>query len=272
MNQVRAQGKIRWFGGALVICTVAILTFANPSRGADAPKNLIPNGDFSLGGGDFPEGGWHTEAWLNEPDKFQSHRIVPPNGGGPVQLEVVALKEDDARWQVPITLAPGWYEISADARAEDIPADKDGASVSVFPEGVIMSPQLHGTTGWQRLRLYLKVSDHPADIEVALRIGGFGSLNTGRAFFKNAAVYQIPGPPPSATPTFDLSQVRKGLEYHPANGSSVSVVFTFILLAGAAAWGWWMFGDQEILPAPPPKPAEVRVDRKSNKPQRKARS
>ena len=236
------------FSAGLVLLLIAA---SWPARADDAQKNLLTNGDFSIGGGDFPEGGWHNEAWLNSPGDFETHRIAPPSGSGSYQLEVYNVKPDDARWMNPITLQPGWYEISADARAEDVGQNGAGVSVSIFPEGTVMSRDLKGTTDWQRLKLYLKVTREPADIEVALRVGGFGSLNTGKGFFKNAAVYKIPAPPPDAVPTYDLMAIRKTEYSHTPIGKPITLVLTFAVLGGLAVWGWRLYGDQDVLPDAP---------------------
>ncbi|MGH7813516.1 MAG: hypothetical protein ACREQI_05880 [Candidatus Binataceae bacterium] len=239
--------------GILFAAAICALLIAAPmrARAADAQKNLLENGDFSLGGGAYPEGGWHSEAWINNPQTFQTNRIAPTKENNFYQVEVDNLKPDDGRWMEPLTLKPGWYEISADARAEDVGANKSGVSVSVFPEGIIMSPELKGTTGWQRLKLYIEVTKEPADISVALRVGGFGSLNTGKGFFRNAAVYKIPGPPPSATPTYDLTKIRKEVNSHTPLGSPITLVITFAVLGAMAVWGWRMYGEQDIPPDAP---------------------
>ena len=98
--------------------------------------------------------------------------------------------------------------MSVDIRTENVGAQQSGATVSIMEDG-IMSPELHGTSDWQRETLYLKVGGQGADVDVALRVGGFGSLNTGKAFFRNASLVKIAAPPPNATPTYDLQAIRQ---------------------------------------------------------------
>jgi len=92
--------------------------------------------------------------------------------------------------------------------------------------------------------LYLKVGGQGADIDVALRIGGFGSLNTGKAFFRNASLVRVDAPPPNATPTYDLNAIRQQAAPVPI-GSPISLAFTFAVLAGFAWAGWRIFGDDD---------------------------
>ncbi|HEV2170206.1 MAG TPA: hypothetical protein VGR40_04625 [Candidatus Binatus sp.] len=225
--------------GTILLCATLIGASA-PSFADDAPKNLLQNGDFAKGSEDQPDL-WRTEAWINNPESFQAH--WHSNTGKPNELEVDALKPNDARWMQPLTVAPGWYQLSVDIRTEDVGTKESGATISVMEDG-IMSPELHGTTDWQRVTLYLKVGGHGADIDVALRIGGFGSLNSGKAFFRNASLIKIDAPPPNATPTYDLMAIRKQGLPVPI-GSPISLVLTFAALAGVAWVGWRIYGDDD---------------------------
>ncbi|MGA7871944.1 MAG: hypothetical protein WCA22_13740 [Candidatus Binatus sp.] len=230
---------------ASLLCAVflcAILAAAStPCRAAAEQKNLLLNGDFAKGSEDQPDS-WRTEAWINNPEAFQTHWHSYTDK--PCELEVDNLQANDGRWMQPLTLAPGWYQLSVDLRTENVGAKESGASISVMEDG-IMSADIHGTTDWQRVTLYLKVGGHGADIDVALRVGGFGSLNTGKAFFRNASLVKIDAPPPSATPTYDLMAIRQQGAPKPI-GSPISLVFTFAALAGTAWVGWRIFGDDDF--------------------------
>jgi hypothetical protein len=204
-------------------------------------KNLLLNGDFAKGSEDQPDS-WRTEAWINSPDAFQTHWHSYTDK--PSEMEVDNLQANDGRWMQPLTVLPGWYQLSVDVRTENVGDKESGASISVMEDG-IMSADIHGTTDWQRVTLYLKVGGHGADIDVALRVGGFGSLNTGKAFFRNASLIAIDAPPPSATPTYDLLAIRQQGAPVPT-GSPISLVVTFVALAGVAWAGWRIYGDDDF--------------------------
>jgi dolichyl-phosphate-mannose-protein mannosyltransferase len=225
---------------AIFLCAMLVAAPA-PARADSAQKNLLLNGDFSKGSEDQPDS-WRTEAWINNPESFQTHWHSYTDK--PCELEVDNLKPNDGRWMQPLTLAPGWYQLSVDIRTEDVGTKESGATISVMEDG-IMSPELHGTSDWQRVTLYLKVSGHGADVDVALRIGGFGSLNSGKAFFRNASLVKIEAPPPNATPTYDLQAIRKQAAPVPI-GSPISLAFTYALLAAFAWAGWRIFGDDDF--------------------------
>ena len=227
---------------AIFLCAV-FLFFGLTPRHARAANNLLQNGNFAKGSEDQPDE-WRTEAWINKPEAFVCHWHPSSNGAG--ELEVDNLQANDGRWMQPLSLGPGWYELSADIRTENVGTKEDGASISVMEDG-IMSPEIRGTTGWQRVSLYLKVGGKGADVDVALRVGGFASLNTGRAFFRNASLVAIAAPPPNAAPTFDLMTIRQEAQPVPA-GSHWSMVFTFAMLAAIAYLGWRMFADLPNVP------------------------
>jgi hypothetical protein len=184
------------------------VTAASPAASAiEVPPgpNLLSNGDFAKGSGQAPDN-WRTGGW-NESPAFTSYDWLHAVGSEP-ELVVTNLQPNDARWLQTLSLGPGWYYIGAEARTEGVPLNASGASVSL-DEDSVNSPDLHGATDWQRLSLYLKVGAHGADIDVALRLGGFGSLNTGRAFFRKARVVKLDALPANAAPVFDLSAVRR---------------------------------------------------------------
>jgi dolichyl-phosphate-mannose-protein mannosyltransferase len=235
---------------AIFLCA-AFLFFGLTPRHARAEQNLLQNGNFAKGSEDQPDE-WRTEAWINKPEAFVCHWHPSTDGAG--ELEVNNLQPNDGRWMQPLSLGPGWYQLSVDIRTENVGTKEDGASISVMEDG-IMSPEIRGTAGWQRVSLYLKVGGHGADIDVALRVGGFASLNTGRAFFRNATLVAIAEPPPNAAPTFDLNAIR--LEAAPVPiGSHWSLVFTFAVLVAIAYLGWRMFDDNE-MPKVPQRPART---------------
>jgi hypothetical protein len=219
----------------------AILAVAVAPSAALAAANLLKNGDFAAGSVDQPDN-WRIEAWINKPDAFQTHWI---HSGSPTQnqMEVENLQANDGRWMQSLSLTPGWYLISADIRTENVGKEQAGASISVMEDG-IMSEDIRGTKDWRHVSLYLRVGGQGADIDVALRVGGFGSLNTGRGFFRNATLVRVSGPPPDANHVFDLAAIRLQAAPEPI-GKPYSLVLTFAALIAIAIFGWRMFGQPD---------------------------
>jgi len=215
--------------------------------------NLLTNGDFRHGSGESPDE-WRTGAWKESPDAT-SYEWLHSQSGEP-ELTIDNAQPNDARWIQSLSLGPGWYYFSAEVRAENVGSDAAGANVSLDEDG-INSPDLHGTTGWQRLGFYLKVGPHGADIDVTLRLGGFSSLNTGRASFREAQMERIVSLPVGASPAFDLTAVRQSLTSPPV-GRPWTLPAVFALLGVLVAVGWAIYGATDPLPAVLPPRAERR--------------
>jgi dolichyl-phosphate-mannose-protein mannosyltransferase len=227
-----------------VVATIAIGT---------SDHNLLSNGDFRHGSGESPDE-WRTGAWKESPD-VTSYDWLHSDRGEP-ELVVNSSQPNDARWLQSLSLAAGWYYVSAEARAENVGSGATGVNVSLDEDG-INSQDLRGTTGWQRLGFYLEVGRHGADVDVALRLGGFSSLNRGRAFFRDARVERIAAPPPGAASVFDLSAVRRS-QASPPVGRPWTLPLAFAFLAIFVAAGWVLYGAADPLPSPLPPRAERR--------------
>jgi hypothetical protein len=221
------------------VCAGAAAANADVAR--DVARNLLVNGDFTHGSGDSVDG-WRIDAWILTPGTTDYSRI-PAQDGQPAELKVFTHRDNDARWAQPLSLGPGWYYISAEARTEDVLTFMVGANVSVLEDG-IKSEDLKGTRGWQRLGLYLKIPARGADIDVALRLGGYMNLSRGAAFFRNASVIKVAAPPAGAPYVYDLGEIRKNETTGPI-GSTWTLVATFFLFIAVAAIGWRMLGETQ---------------------------
>jgi hypothetical protein len=220
----------------LLACLLAgLVTTAEPALGP--MHNLLNNGDFARGSGDSCDG-WRTDGWILSPGST-SYSWIAPADGHPGQLEVHNLHDNDARWSQPLSLSAGWYHMSVWARTEDVLPYFTGANISVL-EDTIVSADLRGSQPWQKLDLYLKVPRYGADVEVALRLGGYANLTRGKAFFRDARVERVDAPPAGATHVYDLGAIRKAENPGPI-GKRWTLYATFFVLAVAAVVGWRLF-------------------------------
>jgi len=256
------------FGAAVALAAMVMLmgaSFAEPVAGAPpaSPENLILNPQFIKGAGNFPDH-WRTEGWDQKPD-VTNYRWHHEEEDRPGEVEIDSSKPNDARWMQSLNLSAGWYYFSVDARTENVGSNEAGATLSIMEDG-ITSQELKGTNNWTRIGLYLKVGHLGADVEMALRLGGYSSLNTGHAFFRDVSLIRVQNAPKGAEHTYDLEATRKAAQPQPI-GRPWTLVAVFILLGGAAVYGWQLFGEATLRPArpvaapsppppPPPKPAE----------------
>jgi hypothetical protein len=224
-------------------------------------KNLLLNPDFTKGSGDSPDD-WRTEGWIEKPTTttYEWHHA---EAGKPAELVVNSTEANDARWMQSMTLEEGWYYMSAEVRSENVGAKETGATISVLEDG-ISSEDLKGTAAWKKVGFYVKIGPHGADIDVALRVGGYSSLNTGRGFFRNPSVVKIDAPPPGAERVFDLDKIRKE-SVTPPIGRPWTLIAAFIVLFISATVGWRVFGETpvEASSAPPrARPQPTRAERR----------
>jgi len=240
----------RWLMAAMLAALVLCVPAA-----ALADKNLLNNGDFSRGSGDSVDG-WRNDAWILTPGTTD-FRWIRPQAGRPGQVELHTHHDNDARFTQQVSLGPGWYYISAEVNAHNVLPFFTGANVSLLEDGIV-SDNIKGDSDWRRLGLYLKVGPHGADVDVALRLGGYMNLTRGQVEFRDARVERIPAPPPGATHVYDLDQVRKQETTGPI-GRPWTLVATFALLVIGAAIGWWMLGTQ------PNASVSVRAERRRDR-------
>jgi hypothetical protein len=200
-------------------------------------SNLLNNGDFARGAGPSSDG-WRIDAWVLTPGTTD-YTWIRPEGSKPGELAVDTHRDNDARWVQTVSLGPGWYYISVEARTEQILPYFIGANISVLEDSIV-SADLKGTNEWTKLGFYLHVGPKGGDVDVALRVGGFMNLNRGKAWFRHARVIRVNGPPPGEQHVFDLEQIRKDEVAGPI-GRTWSLVATFIAFLLLAVIGWRSF-------------------------------
>ncbi len=228
--------RLRWAAAAFVL---AIMVVSIPAHGS---RNLLNNGDFTRGSGDSVDG-WRTDAWLLTAGTTE-YGWIAPRSGEPGEVEISTHRDNDARWVQGLSLGAGWYHISVEARTRKVLPFFTGATVSVLEDG-IMSEDLRGNNEWSPLGFYLRVGRHGADVDVALRLGGYMNLTRGQAWFRHARVVKIAGPPREATRLFDLDAIRKSETTGP-RGHPWTLVATFLALGSATLIGWRMMTEPPV--------------------------
>ncbi|MGD0074474.1 MAG: hypothetical protein ABSD31_09045 [Candidatus Binataceae bacterium] len=225
----------RYHLSVLALMMVVLAVATTVSRDVWASENLLANADLSKGAGDSPDH-WRTESWDQKSDVSSYAWIRRP--GEPAMLEVKNSKPNDARWMQSLDLEPGWYYLSVEVRTEGVGDKATGASLSIMEDGA-MSNDVHGTAPWHEIGMYLKIGKRGGDIEIACRLGGYSSLNTGEAFFRNVKVVRVAAPAEGA-PRFELDTVRKETADRPI-GTPWTLAATFVVLGAIAVFGWKMF-------------------------------
>ena len=173
------------------------LTACLPAYAQAADENLVYNGDFSLLDSSGMPRGWQKEMWHT--DAGVSHLYLSEEGYEGNCIAVVNADANDARFVQTIDVErDSIYRFSCMVKAEDCGAEGYGATIS-FADCFSYSEEVLDTEGeWKRITVYGRTGKKQDEVTMMLRVGGYGSLGTGKAFFDNAEVYLVEKAPEGA--------------------------------------------------------------------------
>jgi hypothetical protein len=205
------------------LLTVALVTPAV----ALASAELVKNG-LVVQGHDGKPDGWLSDGFAKDATEFTWN--VGDNGLG--VLGIKSSKPNDARWAQSVPVSPStWYQVSGWIRAEDVGATSMGAYLSVM-DTFNNSRDLRGTSGWQPVGFWVKTGKIETSLQIACRLGGYSSLNTGSA--QCAGISVIAAGTPKAGDPFVYGGTPGGEDSGPglpfAKGVAVLVVIGVVLL------------------------------------------
>ncbi len=200
----RTGRRIAVIGAVLVIAAVlaGALWLRGNRQAAPQEGNLIENADFSAVTGSMPDG-WETGMWVTSAGASYLEAVTLEDGTTAVLVENAA--ENDARFEQTVTVRENTtYRLSATVRAEGCPTDKTGANVSFL--GIYgTSESAYDTEGeWQRVTLYARTGKGQTEATVCVRLGGYGSETTGKAWFTDVELVEV-ADVPLGTSALDLS-------------------------------------------------------------------
>ena len=179
----RRNGRIAALIPALILILAAVCAFILRTGGQEAPQegNLLVNGDFSAVTGGMPDG-WETGMWVTSAGASYLEATTAADGTRAVLVENAA--DNDARFEQTVAVRENTtYRLSALVMAEGCDENETGANVSFL--GVYgTSEDVHDTQGqWQRVTLYARTGKGQKEVTVCVRLGGYGSETTGKAWF-----------------------------------------------------------------------------------------
>ena len=193
--------------------------------------NLLQNGDFSAVTGGMPDG-WNTGMWVTSAGASYLEATTMEDGTKAVLVENVAA--NDARFEQTVAVRENaTYKLTARVMAEDCDPDQIGANVSFL--GIFgTSDDVHDTNGsWETVTLYAQTGDGQKDATVCVRLGGYGSEATGRAWFTDVSLEQVESVPVGAF-VLDLATPEPQKEVTQKNAGSKAAVIPGLLAVAAA--------------------------------------
>jgi dolichyl-phosphate-mannose-protein mannosyltransferase len=156
-------------------------------------ENLVLNGDFEDIYLNLPVH-WTKEAWQNKESvtHYYSETDYPFSGNYYVTIE--NLQPNDARLVQTVVVKPlTVYRLSCYIKAKNVGQKRTGANLSVMhPDFFDTSEDLKDTGGnWEYTEFYVRTGPKQETMTVAIRLGGFGNDNTGKASFDDFKLVEV---------------------------------------------------------------------------------
>jgi hypothetical protein len=194
---------------AILSLLALVLLVALPPAAALA-ENFVRNGDFARGTGNTPEE-WRTDRWDTSAGASE-FMWQAPSGGQLAQAGIKNVKPNDARFVQDLRVREqSWYHITGKVRTENVGLGAIGAYLSLM-EGFQNSQDVKGThADWEPVELWVKTEKWQDRLTLALRLGGYSSLNTGEAWFSDIAAEPVSGPAPNAKNVYQPAERPGGI-------------------------------------------------------------
>ena len=182
-----------------------------PLCGAYAEEQVyIENPDFQYMDAESMPSGWYTDAWYTGDGDFF---VEMDEVDGITCLHITNPAQNDVRLCQDIDVEPdSYYRISCDIKAQGV-SDGGGANVSVAGTMAASEP-ITGDADWRRAELVGRTEQDQYTMTVCMRLGGYSSLSSGEAWFKDFSVIKLDGAP--------AGEVQDFYYYNNANANSES--------------------------------------------------
>lgn len=213
---------------SLALALAALAAVLHFSAVAEASTELVKNG-LLTDGKDGTPANWRSDGYAADASRYTWS--VDPNGLGVLAID--SAKPNDGRWVQTVPVSPNtWYQVTGWLRAEDVGAQAMGVYLSVL-DTFFNSRDLRGTAPWQPVTLWVKTGSIDTSLQIACRLGGYSSLNTGRGWCTGISLLAAGSPRAGDPFVFGgtaAGSEGSGGELPIAKGVAVLVVIGILLL------------------------------------------
>lgn len=177
---------------------------------------------------------WSENTWDKNAGVTTIDYNTPEHKSGSRSVCIINNSPNDARVEQQIPVKENtYYKISCWVKTENVGNDKKGANISAEAIGDT-SKDIRGTNGkWEYIELYGKTNKDQKTLPLTLGLGGYGSTNTGKAWFDDVAIEQLDSAPQGVT-VVNLfksdanNNVSTPTEPAKKGGSNIGVLFLLV--------------------------------------------
>ncbi|MFZ5986079.1 MAG: phospholipid carrier-dependent glycosyltransferase, partial [Bacillota bacterium] len=200
-------------------------------------ENIVKNAGFEEGSSESIHF-WSTNAWDTNAGVTQFTLDETQYNTGTKSACIINNSANDSRYKQPISVkGSSYYKMSCWIKTENVGTEFKGANLSI--DGSLdTSRDIRGTsTGWEYVELYGITSKNQESFTLTVGLGGYGSTNTGKAWFDDVEVVELDSLPPGKT-AVNLDPNNSGTTTQDNSGTGnnnyliiAALVFFALLLA-----------------------------------------
>ena len=213
-----------------------LLLFINITFIYAESQNLIMNPSFEVIRNDSAIN-WSVYSWEKGPDAYKITPDHTQKRTGNTSILIENLIPNDVRYKQTINVNPATtYKLSCWIRTENVKTGNKGANISaeMITE---TSSDIKGTTNeWQYVELYGKTDKKQNSLTFTIGLGGYGSLNSGKAWFDDVQVEEVSKVPQGSRVINLFASNTGGQAGNSGNQSSNSgilfILATLLLIVG----------------------------------------
>lgn len=208
-------------------------------------SELSLNSSFESFSSDTPTN-WDKYSYMNSKEISIFKKETSNSHSGKFCVSIENVKENDARYEQTVKVEKGKsYKLSGYIRTVNIPNDtkKIGACLSFDNKLDTTQPIIGTSTDWKYVELYATIGDGVESIKITAGLGGYGSMNTGKAYFDDLSFVMVDNIPSNAlvskigeTTNPIQQQSQPPTQESNNQGIYLFIIFVLFIIAGVFAF------------------------------------
>ena len=171
---------------------IGVLLLALVSSCAFAENNLLSNGSFEQLDGTGSPVDWYENAYYDEIGYSRLSISSDYAHSGSYSVMVENASPNDARYICSVSVQPSsTYKLSGYVLVDHMDPEGNGANLAI-EDVYAFSERVFDTNGeWQYIEWYGKTGAKQKSVTIGVRVGGYGSESTGKAYFDDISLEKV---------------------------------------------------------------------------------